>query len=69
MKQSILVKQEKFTPHGLVNSGDSGQVTERVSGEILQLFRVIACHQRHGDTVGKLRNKAYHLVVVIRRQF
>ena len=66
MQQRVLVKQEQLTPHTIVDTRDTRQIAERVTGVILQLFVVIASHQAHRDAVRQLRNETDQLVVLLR---
>ena len=69
MQQRVLVEQEQFAPHAIVDAGDTSQIAERVSGIVLEFFIVIAGHQAHRDAVRQLRYEADQLVVFLRRYF
>ncbi len=68
MQQRVFIQQKQFTPQRFVDAGDSRQVTERVTGVILDSLHVVASHERHCDSVRELRNEADHLVVVVWRK-
>ena len=68
IEEHILIEQEQLAPHIIIDPGDPGQIPEGIAGVVLQLFPVVAGHQRDRDTVGELGNKADHFIVLFRRK-
>ena len=65
-KQGIVVEQEQqLCPHRFVDLSDPRQIAERVAGVFHQMGIVMRIHERDGDDVRQLGEKADHLIMLL----